>query len=454
MDIPRAGTRLLVMALLFLSWTPMPGGQTGTVGRLVQVDLQSPHPYAADSPTPGEWIVQSPGATYVRLHVSRLHLAPGDSLEIASPDGSQSFLYDGKGPHGDGEFWANTIRGDTALVHLHATRGGAYGFSIDQYGSGTELLPGPAPSSACGLTDWQDAVCYDNGPYEAAWVRSKSVAHLLVGCCTQCTGFRVSDSGQYLTAHACVPDRRAARQVELTHREGVQTCGGPLLDRDFFVLGRKLLDTDPVLGFTLFSSEEYLGNRCLPLATQPPASGDTIYVPHYPLDGARKLSIASDQSADGLCHVVPAPGPGVTFDCDTDAGSAGAPVISSGDHVVAALHLTSGCPNAGIGMDAIRARIAPLLEPCVPVPATCGNGVIDPGEECDGSNLGGEDCVSQGYPGGGVLACNGDCTFQRADCFWDCVISPRPYPCNCDGRCSHSEEATPGCADCLPPPQQ
>ena len=39
----------------------------------------------------------------------------------------------------------------------------------------------------------------------------------------------------------------------------------------------------------------------------------------------------------------------------------------------------------------------------------CGNDVIDPGETCDGSDLGGADCVSQGFDGG-TLGCAADCS--------------------------------------------
>ena len=49
--------------------------------------------------------------------------------------------------------------------------------------------------------------------------------------------------------------------------------------------------------------------------------------------------------------------------------------------------------------------------------STCGNGVIDPPEVCDGTNLGGATCVSQGFDGGS-LACTGDClTFDTSACF-------------------------------------
>lgn len=40
----------------------------------------------------------------------------------------------------------------------------------------------------------------------------------------------------------------------------------------------------------------------------------------------------------------------------------------------------------------------------------CGNGAIEGGEVCDGSNLGGQTCVARGCTGGGVLSCTPSCS--------------------------------------------
>jgi hypothetical protein len=48
-------------------------------------------------------------------------------------------------------------------------------------------------------------------------------------------------------------------------------------------------------------------------------------------------------------------------------------------------------------------------------PEPCGNGSIDPGEECDGVDLGGLTCVDQGFDMG-QLGCNDDCTFDTSAC--------------------------------------
>ena len=52
---------------------------------------------------------------------------------------------------------------------------------------------------------------------------------------------------------------------------------------------------------------------------------------------------------------------------------------------------------------------------CVTPPPLCGNGNIDGSEQCDGTNLGGKTCASQGL-GSGSLSCKADCTLDTRGC--------------------------------------
>ncbi len=45
----------------------------------------------------------------------------------------------------------------------------------------------------------------------------------------------------------------------------------------------------------------------------------------------------------------------------------------------------------------------------------CGDGAIGAGEECDGANLNGASCVSQGFDGG-TLSCGTFCLFNTTSC--------------------------------------
>jgi hypothetical protein len=63
----------------------------------------------------------------------------------------------------------------------------------------------------------------------------------------------------------------------------------------------------------------------------------------------------------------------------------------------------------------------------------CGDGVIQPEESCDGSNLNNQTCSTLGFSGG-VLSCNLNCTFNTSQCtvgvggFVQPVPPPAPPP--------------------------
>jgi hypothetical protein len=61
----------------------------------------------------------------------------------------------------------------------------------------------------------------------------------------------------------------------------------------------------------------------------------------------------------------------------------------------------------------------------------CGNGITEPGEECDGTSLGGTTCTILGYSGG-TLACAADCTFDETGCAV-CGNGVREDGEDCDG---------------------
>ena len=65
---------------------------------------------------------------------------------------------------------------------------------------------------------------------------------------------------------------------------------------------------------------------------------------------------------------------------------------------------------------------------------SCGDGFVDPGEDCDGSALGGASCTSLGfYKADGVLACTAACAWDTTDCdtarCGDTIIQPDREDC-------------------------
>lgn len=95
----------------------------------------------------------------------------------------------------------------------------------------------------------------------------------------------------------------------------------------------------------------------------------------------------------------------------------------------------------------------------------CGNGSIDPGEQCEGNDLGGATCSSIDFDGG-ELGCKADCTFNTSGCCSDectggqqCLDSSTVQTCgNFDGDacneygdqqvCSDGQECSGGACGC------
>ena len=61
----------------------------------------------------------------------------------------------------------------------------------------------------------------------------------------------------------------------------------------------------------------------------------------------------------------------------------------------------------------------------------CGNGELDPGEQCDGDNLGRIGCEREGFDSG-TLSCTAECTFDTSACCNDACGSDGDTQCNGD----------------------
>jgi hypothetical protein len=57
---------------------------------------------------------------------------------------------------------------------------------------------------------------------------------------------------------------------------------------------------------------------------------------------------------------------------------------------------------------------------CTAPANSCGDGIIECGEECEGIQLGGRDCTSFGYATAGSLVCDSNCDIDTSGCVTEC----------------------------------
>mgnify|MGYP001583740530 FL=1 len=71
------------------------------------------------------------------------------------------------------------------------------------------------------------------------------------------------------------------------------------------------------------------------------------------------------------------------------------------------------CGSADCGTCSTNSTCNVTAGTCV---ANCGNGIIDVGEQCDGTNLSGQNCTTQGFTSGTLSCSSTTCQFNTASC--------------------------------------
>ena len=82
---------------------------------------------------------------------------------------------------------------------------------------------------------------------------------------------------------------------------------------------------------------------------------------------------------------------------------------------MARIFASAECADLGYAGGTLACDSSCTFNPSGCTSPVCGNGVLETGEACDSSDLGGEDCLSLGL-GEGALACAIDCTFDTSAC--------------------------------------
>jgi hypothetical protein len=316
-------------------------------------------------------------AAFIKVRFDQVELGARDAITVAGPDGAESYEYRA-GDVEDGGLWALSIEGGAAEVRLHdADDGTAASARVAEYSRGlneAELAgrPGGArEESICGRDDSLNAICYkETDP--VAYGASRSVARLLIGGDTYCTGWLAAD-GRLLTNNHCFSSSAQARVTEVQFGYECIRCAGGTTRTPLKVTGAGVLATDWELDFTLFTVAEPERIAHLPAlvpSSAPAGLHEKIYIPEHPGGGPLRIASASSSEPAGLganCLVGAAVRDGRVADtdfayrCDTEGGSSGSPVISRTTGQVVGLHHFGGCPNQAVRMDLVYPLIAPYL---------------------------------------------------------------------------------------------
>ncbi|TDO39930.1 trypsin-like peptidase [Paractinoplanes brasiliensis] len=332
-----------------------------------------------------------PGASYVKLHFSRIALLPGDYVTVANADGTESYRYDAPENSADSDRWAMSVTGDTAVLEVHrgapdllglGRLAGGLGVDVDRVARGysrTEQGRQPerqltAPGrtgreeSVCGSDTSADAVCYRSSD-PVAYTKSKAIARLLINGTELCTGWRVGTQNRMLTNNHCFTSSSEAYDTEVWFNYQCARCGGYDVYQPTKVWGAQVIATDRTYDFTLFTVDKFASIEKfghLSLDTRRPAKGQQLYVPQHPAGEPTRIAGSLGEKA-GNCSVVDpgydgyASGSDVAYFCDTEGGSSGSPVLSRATNKVVALHHFGGCPNSGVRGDLLAARLARYL---------------------------------------------------------------------------------------------
>jgi hypothetical protein len=327
-----------------------------------------------------------PGASYVKLHFSRMMLGPGDYLTIGDRDGTESHRYDAA-PFGgvlsglSADNWAMSITGDTAVLELHRAAGpvgalGRLGVTVDRVARGFTRKEQEAAGagrtgreeSICGGDQSADAVCYKSSD-PVAYTRSRAIARLLINGTELCTGWRVGPKNRMITNNHCFATSADAYQTEVWFNYQCARCGGYGTVRPTKVWGDRVLATNRTYDYTVFTLEKFSEVEkfgFLALDTRRPDRNEELYIPQHP--GGEPARIAGSRGdRAGTCAVADRAYDGyavdsdVSYYCDTQGGSSGSPVLSRATNKVVALHHFGGCPNSGVRGDLLLAKIDKLL---------------------------------------------------------------------------------------------
>ncbi len=408
-------------------------------------------------------VLQSKGATALRVHFTDFWLPKAAELHLFTLNGQVFGPYTWRGPHGDGDFWSHTLMGEQVILHVRhngsvtAEELGDTWFNIaDVAHIGPKFLLGPTAVEQVeeGHCSY-NALCVENpecpGTSTSVNDARLAVAHMqwISGAFIYiCSGGLLTDTDSssvipyFLSANHCISKSRDARNLEnffqLTVSCGTSDCDD-IFDhmanhpQSLRTIGATIKAKNRTSDYTLFELNEpapagsvFMGWDGTPVAN---SHNVPLYRISHPRGAPQAYSSHTVDTSRPTCSSWPRGAWIYSTDTygGTEGGSSGSPVVNGAGQVVG--QLSGGCGfNVGDVCDAtsnatvdgafanyfveVREFLDPSLS-CTPSPEVCDDGVDN---DCDGLIDGADsDC--------GATACYGNkasCSINDNCCSGNC----------------------------------
>lgn len=349
-----------------------------------------------------EFTIDTLDATFVKIHFDYFNLPRGMTVEVSDPQRRELYRYGNRqrdgftvdrtmGQDGVTSFSAMSISGPTAVVRLvgvaqepwtraHAVRVTRMleGYPQDMLDAvQPEHLLGDVGTRATCVDDKRSAVCYASTD-PTAYDRSRPVARLVLARGSNCTAWRVGPGNHMFTNQHCIRTADEAASAEVWFNYQATTCGGTTSGTVVKVTGASLLKTHGALDFALFTVNNFASIAqfgYLGLDVRTPLQNEQIAIAQHPGARLKELAVVNNHVGGARCIIdVPLHDnlwgtlSDTAYQCDTEGGSSGSPVISRTSNKVLALHhVTYGsCLNGGVQFAYIWPEVSSFFGGVVP----------------------------------------------------------------------------------------
>ncbi|OQR90870.1 hypothetical protein ACHHYP_05169, partial [Achlya hypogyna] len=337
-----------------------------------QIGYPVPLQLATDGSTAFNETIHRAGATYLSVHFTSLALPPSATLSLACADGSARVEYVGT----QRDFYSESMACDTVTLTYAApayTKAAQNVFEVDQYVTGT-ANGGSKLETICSISDESRPAACSQTAEADKFAATRAVARLLINGRRLCTGWLFGSEGHMITNSHCINSESSAANVQVEFDARCSTCKDPQNKVASGCRGTiaarsvKLVVWDELNDFALVKLEKLKPGvdlkqyGHLKARASGPMLGEPIWTAHHEAGWAQRFSLTYNGDVPTIVDLdkpscmddFPAARDTVGHFLDTLGGSSGAPIMSTKDNVVVALHNCGLCDGVGGTNGAIK----------------------------------------------------------------------------------------------------